>query len=326
MQRRDFLGVLGGAVAWPLAARAQQPAMPVIGFLSGQSANIAAANIAAFRRGLNEAGFAEGRSVAVEYRWTNGQYDRLPVLVDELIRRQATVIVAASGAVVALAAKAATTTIPIVFVIGADPVKHGLVASLNHPGSNITGVSFLVNELGAKRLGLLSELVPAPAAIAILMNPNNADADTEVKDVQEAAAVTGRRILVLKAINTGEIEPAFGMLAQRGAGGLLVGADAFFGSQRHQIIALAARHAIPAIYTIREYAEAGGLMSYGTSFTDGHRLAGVYAGRILKGEKPADLPVMQSTKFELVINLKTAKALGLEIPPTLLALADEVIE
>lgn len=325
--RRDFIAGLGGSsLAWPLSAHAQQPTMRIIGFMSGQSESVAIANIAAFREGLNETGYFEGRNVTIEYRWSDGEYDRLPGMANELVRRNVAVLVAASGMVVALAAKAATSAIPIVFVSGGDPVKDHLVASLKDPGGNVTGVSFLTNQLGAKRLGLLHELVPAGSIIAALMNPNNADAEHELQDVRKAAETFKLQIIALKANSESEIDAAFTTVIERGAQALVVCADALFGNHRQRLVALAERYAVPTIYPIREFAEAGGLMSYGTSFSDAHRLAGVYVGNILKGEKPADLPVVQSTKFEFVINLKTAKALDLTVPSGLLAIADGVIE
>ena len=325
MKRRDFITLLGGAAAvWPFAAQAQQPALPVIGFLRSSSLADSTQLVTAFRQGLKEAGFVEGQNVAVEYRFADNQRDRLPPLVEDLIRWPAAVIVGNHNA--ALAAKAATTTVPIVFALGGDPVAAGVVASLNRPGGNVTGVSFLANALGAKRLELLCQLEPKATTIAVLVNPNTTDAEAERRDLQAAAQAIGRQLLILDVSSEREIERAFATLVQRGAGALLVGPGAFLLSHREQVIALAARHARPASYTVREYVSSGGLMSYAPSITDAYRQVGVYAGRILKGEKPGDLPVMQSTKFELVLNLKTAKTLGLTIPPTLLALADEVIE
>jgi putative ABC transport system substrate-binding protein len=324
--RRELLAALGGAaVAWPLAARAQQPAMPVIGFLRDAPLADAAHLVAAFRQGLKEASFIEGQNVAIEYRSAEDQPHRLPALVADLVRQQVALIV--GNTISALAAKAATTTVPIVFVTGNDPVINGLVASLSRPGGNTTGVSFLSSASVTKRLELLRQFVPKSGAIAMLVYPvNTPDTERELRDVQTAAQASGQELMVVEAGSDRDIETAFVTFAERGAVALFIGSHAFFNSRRERVAALAVRHALPAAYSLREFATAGGLMSYGTSITGAYRLGGIYAGRILKGEKPADLPVQQSTKFEFVINLRTAKALGIDVPDRLLALADEVIE
>src|SRR5882757_1832450 len=326
MRRRDFIIFLAGAMAaWPFAARAQQKATPVIGVLSTGSPGVTSGLFMAFRQGLSEAGYIEGQNLAIEYRWAEGHYDRLPALAADLVGRKVDLIMASSPPS-ALAAKSATATIPIVFRGGGDPVGGGLVASLARPGGNLTGVSFVPDELTAKRLELLSELVPQAGVIALLVNPNNASAERVIRDVQEAARTKGLQLHVLKAVSESEIDTAFASLVQLHAGALVVGADPFLSSRREQIVALASRGAVPSIYAWREFAASGGLISYGSSLTSAFRLVGHYAAQVLKGAKPADLPVQQPTKFELVINLKTAKVLGVTIPNTLLAQADEVIE
>jgi ABC-type uncharacterized transport system substrate-binding protein len=328
LKRRAFISLLGGAAAgWPFAARAQQPAMPVVGFLNAASPDQYTERVRAFRQGLKEIGFIEAENVAVEYRWAEGHYDRLPALAAELVRRQVAVIVAVGGTPSALAAKAATTTIPIVFLAAADPVKLGLVASLARPDGNATGINFFTAELGAKRLGLLREMVPHAARVAVLLNPaNTATAEATLRDVQAASGAMGLSIRVLNAGSRPEIDAAFATLEREQAEALFVSGDGFFNSRRVHLAMLAVRHSVPAIYTIRDYPEVGGLMSYGPSLPDVYRQVGVYAGRILKGSRPADLPVLQPTKFDLVINMQTAKLLGLDVPPMLLARADEVIE
>jgi putative ABC transport system substrate-binding protein len=327
LRRRDFITLLGGAAAaWPLAARAQQVGMPVIGFLSARSSSESSQHVGAFRQGLSAAGYVEGQNVAIEYRWAEGRYDLLPMLASELAAQPVSVIAATGGNVAAVAAKSATSTIPIVFVVGDDPVKLGLVAALNRPGGNLTGMSVFTTELGTKRLELLNELVPTGIVFGLLMNPSYQGAANEAVSVQTAARAFGRPLAILHASSEREIDAAFAALVDDKVGALMVDADALFVSRRDQLVAQAARHAIPAIYDLRDYVAAGGLMSYGASLVDAYRQVGMYTGRILKGEKPADLPVQQAVKVELVLNLKTAKSLGLTFPITLLGRADEVIE
>jgi putative ABC transport system substrate-binding protein len=326
MKRREFISLLGGAgAAWPLAAPAQQP-MPAVGFLGSSSAAEWLPFVNAFQRGLKETGYAEGENFIIEYRWADGQYDRLPALAADLVRRQVAVILAAGSPAPALAAKAATTTIPIVFALGIDPVQFGLIASFNRPGGNITGVNFLVGHLAEKALGLIHEVIPNVAVGGMFVNPNNPNADSVTRNARETARSLGLQLHILNAGTALEIDAAFADVVEQRIGMLLSAGDPFFMGRRDQVVALAARHAVPAIYFAREFVTAGGLMSYGTSISDAYRRAGVYAGKILKGARPADLPVEQSTRFEFVINLKTAKTLGLTIPDKLLALADEVIE
>jgi putative tryptophan/tyrosine transport system substrate-binding protein len=326
MRRREFIRLLGGAAAvWPFDGRAQQ-AIPVVGFLNSASPDAFAPYVAGFLQGLRDGGYIDGQNVKIRYRWANGQYDRLPQLAAELVDHQVAVLVASGGEPSVMAAKAATNRTPIVFGIGGDPVKLGLVASLARPGGNITGVSLLTSSLEAKRLGLLVELIPDAAVIAVLVNPNYEQAESQKKEVQEAALNIGRQIFIVDASSDRDFEPAFDTLVQQKANAVVVTADPFFNSRRNLLIALAARHRLPAVYEFREFAIAGGLMSYGTSLVGAYRQYGIYAAQILKGAKPVDLPVLQPTTFELVINLKTAKALGIAIPASLLARADEVIE
>ena len=327
IRRREFIALFGGAaVAWPLAARTQQVGIPTIGWLSARSPDEAANTVAAFQRGLNSAGYIVGRNVAMEYRWAGGQYDRLPAMARELVNRQVAVIVAVGAASSWTAAKSASSTVPIVFGGGADPVRLGVVASLNRPGGNATGINYLLNSLASKLLQIVDELIPRGEPIAALINSDNPNAANDVQDMQEATQAIGRQIKVMHATTEREIDAAFQQVVNERIGALVVGSDGFFFSQRDRLVGLAARHKLPAIYFGREFVAAGGLMSYGSDLADGYRQVGIYAGRILKGEKPADLPVIQSSKFELLINLKTARTLGVAVPTTLLAIADEVIE
>jgi ABC-type uncharacterized transport system substrate-binding protein len=324
--RRKFLATLGGATAWPLAARAQQPAMPVIGYLGAQSPAAFASRVAAFRQGLSETGYAEGRNVAIEFRWAEGRHDRLSGLAADLVARHVAVIVAPGGAPAAIAAKSATTSIPIVFEMGADPIAMGLVASLNRPGGNLTGVSSLNVEVTPKRLEILHEAIPMGAVVAVLLNPTSPTADSQLKQLQEAARTLALQLHVLHASTEGDLDKVFATLLQLRPKGLVVASDTFFATHSEQLAALTVRHAVPAIHQSRDFPLAGGLMSYGGSFVESHRQAGVYTGRILKGDKPADLPVQQVTKVELLINLKTAKTLGVTFPLALFGRADQVIE
>jgi putative tryptophan/tyrosine transport system substrate-binding protein len=327
VKRRTFIAALGGAAAWPMVARAQQPAMPVIGFLSFRSANESATSVAAFREGLSEIGYAEGRSVHIAFRWAEGQNDRLPMLASDLVDNlHVAVIAAAGGGLSTLAAKAATKTIPIVFTYGADPVKAGIVASLNRPEENVTGIAWFGSDLAGKRVALLHDLVPSAATMALLVNPRDPEAQPELLDAQDAARRLNRKLVVLNASTEREIDTALATAAQQQIGAVVVGSDPFLFSRREQIVGLAAHHAIATVYPYREFVAAGGLVSYGNSVPEAYRHAGRYAGRILRGAKPSDLPVERLTKFELSLNLKTARALGLTVPPSLLALADEVIE
>jgi putative ABC transport system substrate-binding protein len=326
MRRREFITLVGGAAVWPLSARAQQPAMPLIGYLGAQSPAAFASRVRAFRQGLGETGYAEGRNVAIEFRWAEGQHNRLSALAADLVSRQVAVIVTPGGAPAALAAKSATTTIPIVFEMGADPIAMGLVGSLNRPGGNLTGVSSLNVEVTPKRLEILHELVPTAAVLAVLVNPTSPTADSQLKNLQAAASTLGLQLHVLHASTERDFDTVFATLLRLRAGGLVVASDTFFATHSEQLAALTVRHAVPAIHQSRDFSTAGGLTSYGGSFVESHRQAGVYTGRIIKGDKPADLPVQQVTKVELFVNLKTAKTLGVTVPLPLLARADEVIE
>jgi putative ABC transport system substrate-binding protein len=327
MRRREFIAFVGcTAATWSLAARAEQSAMPVIGFLNSASPQPFANYVSGFRVGLKQTGYIGGQNVTIEFRWAEGHYDSLPEMAADLVRRKVAVLVSTGGSPSVMAAKAATATIPIVFTIGIDPIHLGIVTSLSRPGGNITGVNLFATQMETKRLGLLRALIPGVQLIAVLLNPNEPNYAFQLRDVQESAVAIGQQLHILRASNVSDFDAAFATAVQLRAGAMLVSSDPFFNSQRDKIVALAARYSIPAIYEWREYALAGGLMSYGTNISDGYRQAGVYAGRILKGEKPADLPVVQSARFELVINLKTAKALGIEVPPNLSAEADEIIE
>src|SRR5215510_10652320 len=327
LKRREFVTLLGGAAAaWPLAARAQQAAVPVIGYLGAQSPAAFASRVTAFRQGLGETGYVEGRNVAIEFRWAEGQHDRLPALAAELVARQVAVIVAPGGAPAAIAAKSVTTTIPIVFEMGADPIAMGLVTSLNRPGGNLTGVSSLNVEVTPKRLEILREAIPTATVVAVLLNPTSPTADSQLRNLQEAARALGLQLHVLRATSARDFDAVFASLLQLRANGLVVASDTFFATHSEQLAALTVRHALPAIHQSRDFTLAGGLMSYGGSFVESHRQAGVYTGRVLKGDKPADLPVQQVTKVELLINLKTAKALGVTFPLALSGRADQVIE
>jgi len=326
MRRREFIAYIGGAAAWPLAARAQQPGMPVVGFLNPGLPEPSSFLVVAFREGLEKEGYVEGQNVTVEYRWASGHYNELQTLASDLVRRHVVVIAATGGSISAQATKAATATIPIVFNVGEDPIKLGLVASFNRPGGNITGVNTLSPALESKRLGLLRELVPQAAIVAVLLNPSNPDADLQRRDIQAAASAIGQDLRTFDVGNESDIETAFAALVRQRADALLVGSDVFLTNRREQIVALAARYAVSTIYSFRSFAESGGLMSYSTNLVEVYRQVGFYVGRILKGEKPANLPIVQPTKFELVINLKTAKAMNVKISDNLLSLADEVIE
>ncbi len=326
MRRREFIAAVSSAATWPLVGQAQQLALPVIGFLSSLSSAALAGPVAAFRQGLGSLGYEEGKNVAIEFRWAEGHYDQLPALAAELAEKRAAVIVTVGGEPPAFAAKAASTTIPLVFMVGQDPVKLGLVTSLSRPGGNATGVNLLISETESKRFDLLRQLAPAASVFAAFVNPKNADAEVQSSAVMSAAHSTGQQIEIINASNELELKNAFARFVQERIGGLILTADPFYVYRREQIIAAAAEHRIPGVYFLREFAESGGLASYGTSLADAYRQAGVYAGKILAGTKPADLPVIQPTKFELVINLKTARALGLTVPPSLLGIADQVIE